>query len=151
MPWRPSARKREESGGLQAAGMELRDAEESRQEVALLERRGGAWSIEFSPQVATVRHSRGMEYLARLLERPGEEIHVLELDTGPAGADVDDGERLERALGQVVRGIRTAIRRVAKVDPALGLHLERAVRTGEVCSYRGSAERPIEWSVEMGD
>ena len=131
--------------------MELRQASDGGREVALLERRGAAWSIEFAPKVARIKHSPGVGYLARLLERPGEEIHVLDLHAGPAYADEDDGERLERALVEVTRGVRTAIRRVARADPALGIHLERTVRTGELCSYRGSNERPIAWSVDAGE
>ena len=108
-------------------------------EQAFLERRGEAWSLELRPSVLNVRHSRGMEYLARLLEEPGAEIDAAELHGGPADGNV--------AL-DVRRAIRSAIRRIARSDPALGLHLERAIRTGATCSYLGSAERPIEWTVE---
>jgi hypothetical protein len=197
-------------------------------ERAYLERRGDAWSIEVRPRAVSVQHSRGMAYLARLLQQPGVEIHALELqglhasvgdrggthglslrtvagdDVGPhlderaktayrdriedlnetiqeaerfndperaaaarlerdhigrelargvglGGRDRRAASTAERARINVTRAIRTAIRRIAKYDPALGAHLERSVRTGAFCVYLGSLERPIEWDVEAGE
>ena len=42
-------------------------------------RDGEGWRIEHAGSVARVKDSRGMRLLARLVERPGEEIHVLVL------------------------------------------------------------------------
>ena len=47
----------------------------------------------------------------------------------PAGADA------ERARVAVSRAIRSAIDRVAALDPVLGRRLEAEIRTGTVCSY----------------
>lgn len=140
---------------------------------------------------------KGTEYLARLLETPGRDIHVLELEgathrEGDAGRLLDPkavaayrarigdlraeleeaesfgdlgrreaaqaeldaltaelaralglggrgrvaGSKAERARVNVQRRLKDAIRRVARVDPHAGAHLERAVRTGTTCVYR---------------
>ena len=71
--------------------------------------------------------------LARLLEDPGTKIDAAERTAG---------QPRQVAL-EVRRAIRSAIRRVARSDPALGLHLERRSARHH-CSYRGSAERPID-------
>ncbi len=46
------------------------------------------------------------------------------------------GSAVERARVAVQRRVREAIRRIAELDPALGEHLDRAVRTGATCAYR---------------
>jgi hypothetical protein len=39
--------------------------------------------------------------------------------------------------------IRSAIRKIAAVHPALGRHLENSVHTGTYCAY--NPERSIDW------
>jgi hypothetical protein len=51
----------------------------------------------------------------------------------------------ERARLNATRAIRTAIRRIAELDPRLGAHLEASVRTGSVCRYAPS--EPVTWRV----
>jgi len=36
----------------------------------------------------------------------------------------------------VTRALRGAIRRVAAINPALGEHLDRSIKTGSFCVYR---------------
>jgi len=45
------------------------------------------------------------------------------------------GQNVERARVNVQRRIRDALRRIAELDPGLGRHFERAVKTGRFCSY----------------
>lgn len=42
----------------------------------------------------------------------------------------------ERARVNVTRALRGAIRRVAAINPALGEHLDRSIKTGSFCVYR---------------
>ncbi len=51
----------------------------------------------------------------------------------------------ERARSAVTFRIRSAIRKITTTHPALGQHLDVAVRTGAWCSYR--PDRPVEWTV----
>jgi tetratricopeptide (TPR) repeat protein len=63
----------------------------------LLAREGDVWRIEHQGRSVRVRHSRGVELLARLVERPGEEVHVLTLSSDGGGVLVegDTGEALD--------------------------------------------------------
>jgi hypothetical protein len=66
-----------------------------------LSREGSVWHLRWQGTVATVRHSKGMLDIARLLERPGQELHALDLmdatgsapNTGDAGPMLDDKAR----------------------------------------------------------
>ena len=180
-------------------------------------REGDHWALRYRGREARLRHAKGLGYLAVLLEHPGAEIHVLELqavvtgsppregaapagaraelradDAAGAGAALDaqakaayrarvdelreeleqardwaDDERAvraqaeldfigrelaravglggrdrptasqaERARQNVGRGVHKAVRQIALALPELGGHLERAVHTGALCSYR---------------
>jgi TolB-like protein/Tfp pilus assembly protein PilF len=54
------------------------------------------------------------------------------------------GSAAERARTAVTWRIRNAIRKITAAHPALGRHLEHAVRTGTTCVY--SPEKPVDWS-----
>src|SRR6185369_4790479 len=62
-----------------------------------LVREGDVWRVEAGSRSVRVRHSRGLELLARLVDRPGEELHVLTLasDAGGALVEGDAGELLD--------------------------------------------------------
>lgn len=51
-------------------------------------REGDTWAINFEGHSARLRHSRGLELIARLLSAPGREFHVLDLEQGAAGGGV---------------------------------------------------------------
>jgi hypothetical protein len=51
----------------------------------------------------------------------------------------------ERARSAVTQRIRVAINRIERVDPELGGHLRRSIRTGTFCSY--APERPTSWQL----
>jgi hypothetical protein len=64
-------------------------------------RDGDFWRITRGDTVVRVRDSRGMQLLARLVEQPGEELHVLVLasDEGRALVETSAGDRIdEKAL-----------------------------------------------------
>jgi hypothetical protein len=46
---------------------------------AVFRREGDYWTVAYAGQTAHLRDVRGLHYLARLLRRPGREVHVLEL------------------------------------------------------------------------
>jgi hypothetical protein len=53
------------------------------------------------------------------------------------------GSSAERARSAVTARLRETLRKVAELDPELGRHLARGVRTGTFCSY--SPEQPVSW------
>jgi hypothetical protein len=56
------------------------------------EREGDSWAIRLRGSEVRIRHGKGVEYLARLLEQPEIELHALDLQGGahaPASVSVD--------------------------------------------------------------
>jgi eukaryotic-like serine/threonine-protein kinase len=64
---------------------------------------------------------------------------------GAGGRVRKAGDVANRARKAVTSRIRDTIARIAKEHPALGRHLENAIRTGVFCSYR--PDRSPEWKV----
>ncbi len=63
-------------------------------------------------------------------------VQRLVADTGLGGRARKLNDPVERARKAVSARIRDAIRRIAKVHPELGAHLDRSVATGLCCVYR---------------
>jgi non-specific serine/threonine protein kinase len=72
-------------------------------------------------------------------ERARTEIELLRTElsraVGLGGRARRAGSDAERARVNVQRRLRDAMRRIAEHEPAIGRHLDRAVRTGTFCSY----------------
>jgi hypothetical protein len=66
-------------------------------------REGDVWLIEHAGRSVRVKDSRGMQLLARLVERPGEELHVLVLASDETGASLHDGGAGDRLDGRARR------------------------------------------------
>jgi hypothetical protein len=64
---------------------------------------------------------------------------------GLSGRDRVAGSSTERARVSVTKAIRSAIRRIAEREPALGDHLARHIRTGTYCAYASDPIQPITW------
>lgn len=136
-----------------AAGEPTRDAS-----VALrMQREGDLWRIEHGREQVWVKDSRGMQLLARLVEQPGQEVHVLALasDEGASLAESNAGEMLdERArkayrqrLSEIAEALAAAERagdpsraaRLEKEQQALQAELARALGLGGRARQAGSA------------
>ena len=78
---------------LAAASGERRSAPET--DAALLERRGDHWAIRLDRSDLTLRDSKGVRYLARLLSAPGVEMHALDLQ----GEGLDPDARASATRG----------------------------------------------------
>jgi hypothetical protein len=186
---------------------------------AIFRRDGDVWTIAYEGKGLRLKDAKGVQYIACLLRRPGEEFHCADLaaggETEPArGSDAsaivaglgNAGERLDasaraayrqrlqdleaelaeanqwadtgraeklrgeieflreelsaayglggrarkaadtsdRARKAVTSRIRETIARITTEHPALGLHLENAIRTGVFCSY--VPERSPDWN-----
>lgn len=66
---------------------------------------------------------------------------------GARGGDEADAAAAERARLNVTRAILAVVRRVAQECPALGRHLQDAVRTGTLCAYRPDSAQQVVWKV----
>lgn len=62
---------------------------------------------------------------------------------GLGGRPRTDGDPVERARKAVTMRIRTALKAIGEVSPALARHLDRSVTTGRLCAYR--PEREVRW------
>jgi hypothetical protein len=81
--------------------------------------------------------------------------YQVELDTliehltaalGRGGRSRRAADNTERARSAVTHRVRTAIRQLDRVHPALANHFTHAVQTGTYCSYR--PEHPVTWTLE---
>jgi TolB-like protein len=84
------------------------------------------------------RTSRAREELDQL-------VTTLAGALGLGGRPRRAGSAVERARSSVTWRIRSAIRKIAAAHPALGRHLDNAVRTGTTCVYQ--PETPIDWAL----
>lgn len=89
----------------------------------------------------TERASRAREEL----EFVGRELAAA---VGLGGRDRKAASGAERARVNVTRAIRKCVRRISELDPALGDHLERSLRTGSFCVYEPAASEALEWRVQ---
>lgn len=99
---------------------------------------GEVWAIALGQRVIRVRDTRGMQLMARLVERPDEELHVLTLasDEGAAAPDSDAGAALDPAAAKAyrerLRDLEEALEGAAGTARAEGLERERAFLTAEL-------------------
>ena len=69
----------------------------------------------------------------------------IERATGLGGRDRKAGSVSERARVNVTKAIRAAVKRIEAADPALGRHLEAALRTGTSCAYLPDPDSAPTW------
>ncbi|HUS31450.1 MAG TPA: AAA family ATPase [Kofleriaceae bacterium] len=110
-------------------------------------REGELWRISYGVRVARVSDARGMELIAKLIERPGEDMHVLVLagTGGEAMTDSDAGDALDERAAKSYRERIAAIdgeMPVAKGERANQLARERAFLQGELARAFGLGYAP---------
>jgi tetratricopeptide (TPR) repeat protein len=74
-------------------------------------------------------------------------VRELARAVGLGGRDRRALSTSERARVSVTRSIRQAMARIRKHAPALGEHLERAIRTGTYCAYLPDPRTPPSWAL----
>ena len=117
----------------------------SRGRANVFRREGHYWTLSYGGMLVRMRDSKGLCDIARLVERAGSRLHVLELASLNGAADTRDAERVERARVAVTMRIHNALRRITKEHHALGTHLSHAVKTGAFCTYQ--PEIPVKWKL----
>jgi hypothetical protein len=143
------------------AGQPAADPAAASDEDAALRRLGDVWTLTCRGQTVHLNDSRGVRLLAVLLERPGSELHSLDLAAAIDGATPSgqrDGRRsaaaerdaaqAERARINVTRALRATLTRIAGYAPGLGDELALSVRTGTYCVYAPDPRSPLRWTVE---
>jgi len=58
------------------------------------------------------------------------------------------GATYERARVSVTKAIRATLKRIAEQDADLGAHLERSVKTGQVCVFSPDPTADVRWDVD---
>jgi hypothetical protein len=104
----------------------------------LFRRDGQFWTLSYGGRLIRMNDSKGLTDLARLLERPGQEIHVLDL-AGP-GADSTSAALARADLGELLdaRARAEYRRRVAELEDELA---EAEARADLRRAERARAER----------
>ena len=116
----------EARGAYRARVAELREAIETAE----------AWGT--ADEVGLLREE--LDFITRELSRA----------LGLGGRSRHAGSIAERARLNVVRAVRSAMRRIAATDADLGAHLEATIRTGTVCAYTPDPRLDIAWRVSTG-
>lgn len=93
------------------AGRSIRSDDDDRA-YAVWCRRGDGWQVEFAGRQTSLPDARGPAYLAELLARPGQEIHVLDLLARVA----PEGERPESGGGMEVLDARARAEYRARIE-----------------------------------
>jgi hypothetical protein len=75
-------------------------------------------------------------------------IDQLTAAVGHGGRRRRAADSAERARSSVTHRIRSSIRQLERLHPALGRHLAHSITTGLYCCYR--PEVPVTWSVRSG-
>ena len=74
-------------------------------------------------------------------------VRELARAVGLGGRDRRVGSASERARASVTRAVRQAMVRIHDYHPALGEHLDRAIRTGTYCAYLPDPRIPVAWKL----
>lgn len=112
--------------GLSLAGLE-RDPDEGRPEAvarpsdtstldATFRQDGAFWTLAFDGLVVQLTPQKGFRDLARLLERPGIEVHCLELAERPAEPGADNPVLDDRARREIQARVRDLQREIDEAD-----------------------------------
>jgi len=114
-------------------------------------RDGDVWLLEHGARSARVKNSRGLVLLSRLLERPGEDIHVLALASDDAATSLQD-TRVAGLDGPDARALRDYKQRLAELSEEL-LAAEQSGdrgRTERLCTEREQLETELSRALGLG-
>lgn len=132
--------------GLRLAGLE-EDPDERRTETvvrrvsqepsaARFAREGAIWRLDFDGLSVQLTHQKGFSDLARLLERPGVEVHCLELAERPADTSGSAPQLDDRARREIQARVRELQHEIDDADTAHDLGRAERAREG-----------PLDWHV----
>ena len=90
---------------------------------------------DLADEMAEAESFGDLERAARARAESDALIDQLAAAVGLGGRDRVAASEAERARSAVTKAVKSALGRVAEVDPPLGRHLRATVRTGIFCSY----------------
>ena len=100
---RDAVRRARGGGGRGAPAAERpRPSSASTPVATVFRREGGFWTVAWEDAVVRLKDTRGLQYLAQLLARPGQEIHVLDL---VAAVYAEPGQVARRHLASADAGL----------------------------------------------
>jgi hypothetical protein len=122
-----------------------------RVEQQVFRRDGNYWTVCFGGRTVRLPDSNGLRYLALLLRRPGEAVHVVDLRAAARMRTREPRRRasvhtVEPARVAVTKSIKRALGVITAEHPALAAHLEATVRRGYLCRYAPDPRHPITWT-----
>ncbi|MFC4218934.1 tetratricopeptide repeat protein [Flagellimonas marina] len=99
--------------------------------------------LRLQEDIAEVDASNNYEELAKLQDEYDSILEHLSKSTGLAGKSRKSSVQVDKARSAVTWRIRSAIKKLGEVHPALAKHLTTSIKTGMFCSYR--PENPVDW------
>lgn len=118
----------------------------------LLSCEGEYWTIVYDGRLLRVRDAKGLRYLARLLQSPGERMSAADLlriacdpEVGCDAVPSDQQARLP-----VTKCIKASIAKIDAHHPSVGHHLRTCIKTGASCAYLPDPARAAAWTVRVG-
>jgi AAA ATPase-like protein len=102
---------------------------------------------DLAEQIAEAERFNDPERAAGAVAERDAIAHELAAAVGLGGRDRRAASAAERARVNATRALRKAIGRIGDHDPALGAHLDRAVRTGTFCAYDPAPREAIRWEL----
>jgi len=109
-------------------------------------REGDYWTILYRGRLLRVRHNKGLSYLAQLVARPWESLHVSELygrERGVGGPESQGARPVESDRKAVSGRIRAALTSIQSCDLTLGEHFLSTITTGTYCGYSPRPESSV--------
>jgi hypothetical protein len=101
--------------------------------------------VEIEDDIEEARRLADTERAARAEQERDFLVRELARAVGLGGRSRRAGSPSERARVSVTRAIRQALARLQEHSPALGAHLDVAIRTGTYCSYCPDPSTPRRW------
>lgn len=109
-------------------------------------REGDFWTLSCGSEVARLKGTKGVEYLAVLLANPGREVHALDLESGPRDAAArtgDAGEALDAEARQSYRQRLARIPDEAAAARRAGDDARAAALDDEARALEGELKRAV--------
>jgi hypothetical protein len=123
------------------------------QQMSAFRLEGEYWTIEYEGAVIRLHDAKGLQYLAYLLHRPGQQFTALDLarrlavEAGSPDVPGGSGEaEAERARSAVGKRLRAGLAKIHHSHPPLGRYLTVCVQVGRVCAYVPDPREPVTWS-----
>lgn len=134
----------------------------------IFRKKGEIWRIVYDGKEISLKHKKGLSYLAILLSNPRKSLHVFDLVLEVGGSPYSDQieifkqmgrekweeeglslsrpkELVDKARKTVFIAIQRSLEKINKEHPALGQHLKNSIKRSFYCEY--NPDKPISWEI----